>query len=148
MRVNDAYKMGPQRNLRREVPTRMSLRPGKENHEGDHPQRGSDVRTGRRWALAHRTSRLQGAIQRSRNVGGYGQMGHLAAATVDLRRLASVDDCGRWLPVWLPEITGWVWAGYKTVAARPPPSATSINGCDLADLPTSAESQPTPTRTS
>ena len=48
------------------------------------------------------TVRLQGAIQRSRNVGGRGRTCHLAASTVAHGSPTSVTVCLRWLPVWLP----------------------------------------------
>jgi hypothetical protein len=101
------------------------LRSQPSNHPGDHPQRGPDVRTtGRRWTLAHRTSRLHGAIKRSRNVGGHGRIWHLAASTVARSRPASVTVCLRWLPVWLP--------------ASGDPAVIGLHTCGCADSSSSS----------
>jgi hypothetical protein len=51
------------------------------------------------------TFRLSGAFAASLHVAGCGLMGDLAAQTVAGCRLMWPDICGRWLPVWLPELT-------------------------------------------
>jgi hypothetical protein len=65
------------------------------------------------------TVRLQGAIQRSRNIGEHGHTCHLAASTVAHGRPASVTICRRWLPVWLP--------------AYGDPTVIGLHSCGCAD---------------
>ena len=49
------------------------------------------------------TFRFSGAICRSRTVASRRLICHLAASIVARGRLASLDVCLCWLPVWLPE---------------------------------------------
>ncbi len=87
------------------------------------------------------TIRLQGTVMRSRNVGGHGCTGHLAASTVACGRPVSLTVCPRWLPVWLPAPGGPTPPGYKHVTA-PIGRRTSGSYRFPAPVPIAARVQP------